>query len=315
MHSIQDSCKRWIANFLSLFTQAKSFRDNPIIGNALLNRLGLHTLRVLLAHGIFCLRQSMLFFLIDATEREQLRKQGYLLVPNVLNEAQLEDLQQAFYQADIKLHSSRQGNTLTHSRLLTPQLQAQLTNIHSIIDCPAILNRLRYASAMMLSPWFYFLRIENSHQTEQDPQKKPHADAFHPTMKAWLFLHEVTLEHGPFCYYPGSHKLSLKRLRWEYQQSLTARSSSDLYTARGSFRVSDKDRIQLGLGQEKVFTVPANTLVIANTYGFHFRGQAPDGAIRDSLWASSWRAPFLPIPFPDSQSLRAFFYKKMQQHL
>ncbi len=315
MHSIQDSCKRWIANFLSLFTQTKSFRDNPIIGNAVLNRLGLHVLRVILAHGIFWFRQNILFFLVDSAERRQLRNQGYLLVSDVLSETQFQDLQQAFYQADIKLHSSRQGNTLTHSRLLTPELQSQLDNIPSIIDCPAILNRLRYASAMMLSPWFYFLRIENSHQTEQDPQKKPHADAFHPTMKAWLFLHDVTLDRGPFCYYPGSHKLSLKRLRWEYQQSLSARSSNDLYTARGSFRLAEEDRIQLGLGEEKVFTVPANTLIIANTFGFHFRGQAPNGAIRDALWASSWRAPFLPLPLPDSQSLRAFFYKKMQQHL
>ena len=126
MHSIQDSCKRWIANFLSLFTQAKSCRDNPIIGNPMLNRLGLHVLRVILAHGIFWLRQNMLFFLVDSAERRQLRSQGYLRLSDVLSDNQFQDLDSAFYHSDIELHGSRQGTTLTLPRLLTPPIQNKL---------------------------------------------------------------------------------------------------------------------------------------------------------------------------------------------
>jgi hypothetical protein len=328
LRSTLDTGKQWIANFFALFTQAKSFQDNPIIGSPRLNRLGLHILRVILAHGIFRLRQAFLLFLISTDERRAFHRDGFLLVTNVLPPKEFKQLQQSFEHPAVKLHSSRQGDTLTHSQLLSPQLQSQITTIQSILRQPALLNRLRYASGMLLSPWFYFLRIENHlknpaaqqpstglQKIPNDPQKMAHADAFHPTMKAWLFLHDVSAEQGPFCYYPASHKLTVKRLRWEYQQSLIASKTDNRYTARGSFRLDDSGRKNLTPHQPKSFTVPANSLIIANTFGFHFRGNAAQGSTRDALWASSWRAPFLPLPLPDSQKLRAFFYKKMQQHL
>ncbi len=44
----------------ALFTGAKSFRDNPVIGNPLLNKLGLHVIRILMSHGVMNLRMWML---------------------------------------------------------------------------------------------------------------------------------------------------------------------------------------------------------------------------------------------------------------
>ena len=73
-----NSCKRWIGHFFALFTQAKSFRDNPLIGNRLLNRMGLHVIRIVIAHGFFWLRQQLLFYLVTTEERQQLRRQGFL---------------------------------------------------------------------------------------------------------------------------------------------------------------------------------------------------------------------------------------------
>lgn len=325
MRSMLNSCLRWITDFFALFTQAKSFKDNAIIGNSLLNRLGLHILRLIIAHSFFYLRQQSLFFLISRDERQQLRQQGFLLIPNALDQQSFTALSTAFDQvitndmSDLQLPNkaaiSRQGDTVSHAQLLVPELQ-QLTGITAILNSPAILNRLRYASGTLLSPWFYFLRIKNTRlQGEQDPQKTAHADAFHPTMKAWLFTHEVSSENGPFCYYPGSHRLSLKRIRWEYRQSLLAKTSTNRYTARGSFRLSEADRETLDLAPMQQFTVPANSLIVANTYGFHCRGKAAADAQRDSLWASAWRAPFIPLPLPDNKRLRAFFYRKMQNKL
>lgn len=317
MRSDDNSFSAWIRNFFALFTQAKSFRDNPVIGSTLLNRLGLHVVRVCLAHTFFWLRQQMLCFLISKPERQQLRRDGFLLIENVLDNGELETLtgctRNALAGGDA---GSRQGDTLTELDLITPIPQPQTEYLHAILRKPALLNRLRYASGTCLTPWYYYMRIRNAAiDGPQDPQKTPHADAFHPTMKAWLFLHAVEADGGPFCYHPGSHRLTLKRLRWEYRQSLRAGTSDNLYTSRGSFRLGNEDLHYLGLAPLRTLTVPANTLLIANTYGFHCRGPAAAGAERTSLWASAWRAPFIPFPLPDALSIRKFFDRQMRSKL
>jgi hypothetical protein len=40
--------------------------------------------------------------------------------------------------------------------------------------------------------------------------------------------------------------------------------------------------------------VPANTLVVADTCGFHARGSSEGSALRVELWAFARRTPFLP---------------------
>src|SRR5437016_4485285 len=70
-----------------------------------------------------------------------------------------------------------------------------------------------------------------------DPQTALHADTFHPTVKAWLFLTDVAADAGPFTYVPGSHLLTAQRLAWERRMSLAARRSPDADTREGSFRI------------------------------------------------------------------------------
>jgi hypothetical protein len=45
---------------VQLFGTAKSFRDNPLIGSTLLNRLGLHAGRLVAAHALNRLRLGLL---------------------------------------------------------------------------------------------------------------------------------------------------------------------------------------------------------------------------------------------------------------
>src|SRR5204862_7784170 len=69
-----------------------------------------------------------------------------------------------------------------------------------------------------------------------DPQTLLHADTFHPTLKAWLFLTDVAEDAGPFTYVPGSHRLTSERLAWERRMSLAAPLSRDSEIRQGSFR-------------------------------------------------------------------------------
>jgi len=50
----------------------------------------------------------------------------------------------------------------------------------------------------------------------------------------------------------------------------------------------------MGLAPAEAFAVPANTLVVADTVGFHARGPASRPGERVELWSYARRNPFLP---------------------
>ncbi|HEX7741146.1 MAG TPA: phytanoyl-CoA dioxygenase family protein, partial [Sphingobium sp.] len=136
-----------------------------------------------------------------------------------------------------------------------------------------------------------------------DPQLKLHADTFYPAMKAWYFLEDVPLESGPFSYVRGSHRLTPERLRWEKSRSLTARDGDCRLSARGSLRIAEGELAGLGLPAPTAFAVPANTLIIADTFGFHARTPAAGSDARVEIWAYSRRNPYRPFRGFDLWSL------------
>jgi hypothetical protein len=123
---------------------------------------------------------------------------------------------------------------------------------------------------------------------EHDQNLDPHTDTFHATTKGWLFMHDVPVDGGPFCYAPGSHHLLNRwRLSLEYRRSLNAPEQN------GSWRLSHAEMEAAGI-DVRPFPVRANTLVIANTAGFHARGGCREGVTRDSIHFSCRVSPFLP---------------------
>jgi len=121
------------------------------------------------------------------------------------------------------------------------------------------------------------------------------ADTFHPTAKAWLFLTDVAEEDGPFVYVPGSHRLTQARLDWEQRMSVAVSAGAgDGNTRHGSFRISVDMIEQLGLPPPMKLPVPANTLVVADTFGFHARGGSMRPSSRVEVWGFARRSPFLP---------------------
>ena len=65
--------------FVELFTWAKSFRQNPIIGSYWLNRCGLHVARVVIAHALFRFRLLLLAPLVPAADRQEFLRNGFIL--------------------------------------------------------------------------------------------------------------------------------------------------------------------------------------------------------------------------------------------
>ena len=138
--------------------------------------------------------------------------------------------------------------------------------------------------------------LRHAHDGAPDPQTALHADTFHPTVKAWLFLMDVAADAGPFTYVPGSHRLTSERLAWERRMSLAAPSSRDPEIRQGSFRIDPAELAALGLPEPRAFAVPANTLIVADTFGFHARGPSAGRSVRVEIWAYGRRSPFVPWP-------------------
>ncbi len=301
----------WPIWFLALFTQANSFKANPIIGNHTLNRMGLHVVRLVLAHTVMKLRWFLLMGLMGRAERKSFHRDGYLKVEKLLSDAELEALKDEVNGADSPARECIQGDTLTHRIFLDNRTLKKMPVTRRFLSDPEVIDRLMYAAGKNCRPLFYIQAIKNGFGKKgKDPQKNLHADTFHPSMKAWFFLEDVPTSKGPFNFVPGSTRLTWKRIKWEYARSKQAATMQDGYSEKGSFRFNSDDLEALGLPAPEAFTVPANTLVIGNTYGVHCRGQAEAGAKRIEIWAYSRFNPFNPWP-----GLGLPFYSRIEYSL
>ena len=285
---------------LALLTPAKSFRDNPVIGSRLLNTLGLHLVRIVIARAFVWLRWLLLAPMVSRQTRQAFHRDGFLVIENAISAEAIFAIREEIKSHQGETRQMIQGDTATQRFLLDAENLADKPILASTIAETGFRRPLRYAAASMNPPLLYIQRIRNGILGKKpDPQKNMHADTFHPTMKAWLFLEDVTAEKGPFTYVRGSNRMTWKRLKWEYIRSLTARKKPDGYSEKGSFRATEEDLKQMGLPAPEGISAKAGTLVIADTNGFHGRGQAIEGQSRLEIWAYSRPTPFNPLPgFP-----------------
>ena len=301
----------WLLQVLHV---SKSFEQNPIIGSRLLNRLGLHVLRVVLAHAITQMRWVLLAPLLSREQRRLFREQGYLMLTDFLpaNQFVVLDDEVRNYRGEVR--ECIQGDTQTHRTLLDDQALRDLPACRALIHDRRYRRVLQWAAVRYGQPLIFIERVRNGFVSDggSDPQKDLHADTFHPTMKAWLYLDDVTEANGPFAYVPGSNRLTWRRLAWEYRQSVQGRDLPDRYSRRGSLRLTEQDRQAFGLPEPRRFAVPANTLVVANTFGFHARSPADKGSSRLAIYADSRTNPFNPWPGLDLHGSNQLKYRALQ---
>jgi hypothetical protein len=281
--------------FLQLFSGAKSFRDNPFIGSKRLNRLGLHGVRVRAAHALARSRRARLARHVDPADRAQFEEQGFVAIADFLPADLFARMRQSLLERHFPAREMLQGDTITRRMAVDPEMLRAVPGLAEALATPRLQALLRYVASDAGAPLFYIQSIL-SHVVDAppDPQEALHADTFHPTMKAWLFLTDVAEDEGPFTYVPGSHRLTPERLAWEEAHALQAPEGVDHLSARGSMRVRVGELPGLGLPAPRHLAVRANTLVVADTCGFHARGPSVRPTTRVELWAYSRRNPYLP---------------------
>lgn len=283
----------WLAQ---LPTAAKSFEGNPLIGSRQLNRWGLHTARVALAYRLAAARRRRLAGLVSAEDKASFDRDGFVIRRDFLPDEGFAALLSQLKAYRGPLREITEGDTLMRKVALDRRTLAALPALGAVLSSPAWRGLIRYAGARDAEPvvWVQSL-LRHACAGPEDPQTRLHADTFHPTVKAWLFLTDVAAQEGPFTYVPGSHRLTRERLAWERRMSLEARGSADAETRQGSFRIAPAELAGLGLPSPRALAVPANTLVVADTFGFHARGPSASASMRVEVWAYGRRCPFLPF--------------------
>jgi hypothetical protein len=160
------------------------------------------------------------------------------------------------------------------------------------------MHRLTLALFGMVNNPMRYFTYELRHGPEADlpdSQKETHRDTFHHTYKLWYFTEDVTLDSGPFEYCAGSHLSTAARLKWEYRRSVRA-SSRETPFRGGAFRASDDELQTMHYAPLQPVCVRANSLVIADTRGFHRRGFASPGTTRCGIFGYFRPWAFWPLP-------------------
>lgn len=279
---------------LALATGAKSFADNPILGSERLNRRGLHVARLKLAHRLAWWRRRRLALAVPHEWREQFDRDGYVEVRDFLPADLFDAFREAILTRDFESRQQQQGDTITRRVAIGPRLIRQVPLLRELLECRRWRSLLAYVGSTKSEPLYYIQTIVTGHVDDTpDPQLELHSDTFHPSLKAWLFLTDVTDDQAPLTYVAGSHRLTSERLAWEQERSVLIKQS-DRLSQRGSLRIANSELGALRLPPPKRFAVPANTLVAIDTCGFHARGSADRPTVRVEIWAYSRRSPFIP---------------------
>ncbi|WP_158513258.1 hypothetical protein [Francisella uliginis] len=254
-----------------------------------------------------------LFWLLDKDNRKEFRQKGYLFFENILNQKDYEIIKKMVYSDKFGEHFIKEGSTLVKRHYVSSEILKKIEN-------KKLKKLLKYISSVGSYPLMGFESVCQSKQSTKvkDTQSNWHRDTFHPCVKGWLYFNDVDSNNGSFEYLEGSHKLTLKRIIWEYKESLLAcKNHSRGYD--GAFRISENDiKRSFKLNKSVTCKVPEGTLVVANVFGFHRRGDVSlrgSEVSRSSLWFQARSYPFSPFPLRALSGVRTYIaqsYRKRE---
>ena len=151
-------------NFLfstfSIFTGAKSFEKNPVIGNSYLNQRGLHLFRMKTAHWIASLHRSALSRDVKRQYQEQYDKHGYVCIENYLPADAFSMLQKNIMSDQWNRLDMNQGGVITRRVLLDAgSLPRDLGRQRRQGDAPGAVARARGLREGRQSPQHWHLTL------------------------------------------------------------------------------------------------------------------------------------------------------------
>jgi hypothetical protein len=263
------------------------FSDKKTIDNRALNLLGVQVIRSIAARMVYNRRS----FPVDnklQDKLEELEREGMVTWPDFLSPDDFDAVQRECLDLVAKdggLPSRKFGpNTVGRVGVAgTNQLglffaDRRLQNLLEMAERRPLGDLSRIACLERL--------IQGPAEDSVDPESELHSDIFFTSHKVWFYLSDVRPESGPFAFVKRSHLLTPQRLYSIYKESCTRAIG-----ANPSRRISLPEKTRIG--DETVVTCRKNTLVVANTCGYHRRVQGMPGGERISLHFQLRTNPFV----------------------
>lgn len=295
---IKQNPLKFTRDLVGIVVGEKSFEKNRLLADPLLNEKGLHQQRVVWVHKLANWRRKKLIQMVDAQDAAFFEKNGYIVKENFLAEHEFAQLKDELLSTTLNTREMLQGNTVSRRMSLDAVDVKHLPMAQKFLKNQDWTHLLNLISGFKVQPMNYVQVIfAKINAQEPDPQTHFHSDTFYSSAKAWLFLSDVDDSIGPFMYVPGSHRADAKRLHWEYVKSVEVAKNQNVdgLSRRGSFRITPQQLKEFGFAEPIKFNVKANTLLIADTFGFHARGESASSATRAEIWAYARRNPMIPF--------------------
>jgi hypothetical protein len=299
MASITGILKRRLRS-LPIF-RAFTYRVPPYLtGSVMGNRLGLQVLRLTGKHIAWKLRKAQtsteIREYIDTLDRD-----GVLVIPDFLSQEKFKRVKEECEAIKLNLPFESFRKVDNGSlQVANYDMVSEGDNNSAIREClqaNPLIQRIAgtvIRRKILSNPTVRFSiyrKIRNGEQiVDNDIESVLHADLHTPTVKAFYYVGEIDQSNGAFVYVKGSHRLTLNRIRHEYEISLLTakmkrgeRIPQELLSIKGpNQRVRISDQHLQGM-QETTICGKANTLVIANNMGFHKRGTFTGETSRETL--------------------------------
>lgn len=274
------------------------FSEDKIVRNRMLNLLGCQVFRVIVAETLVRLRRLRLCGRMSS-EALALLRDGIVVIPQFLDESDFiavveegQHAEQDFFKQQAepdKFGIARQKISIRKCPERFPEA------IRTMLGCAKLINVVKASEGWSSRDSFTnkdtaltYERIEQlldpglpvvDHVLDASPGDL-HTDTFHTVTKAFLTLNDITLENSPYTYVFGSNRLSLRRLVWEYHNSIRP---EQIISPNYLNRVWPDEQIKLGVNDKQI-KVNSNSLIITNTFGLHHRGSMTrKGAVRKML--------------------------------
>lgn len=276
----------------ALKAASRVFTADKVIENRLLNVLGAQVLRTVIARAMHLSRSTTIAF-PHRPLREALDRDGVLVWPAFLSQERFDALARECEQlADdpSRMQSRMSGPNACRKALVRDSGEDATRELRRFLDEDRLRNLLQAAERRDVGNLLDVAEIEDLVQgtagSGEDPQSQWHSDIFFASHKAWFYLTDVTLAHGPLAFVSGSHRLSLPQLASEYAHSTSLGPGVD---RSRRIRPAEMEALK---ARERIIEVARNTLVVANTCGYHRRLQGEEGRRRLSIHIELRANPF-----------------------
>ena len=269
------------------------FSDDYVVENKVVNLFGGQVVRYILAKVVYAFR-GIIFSWNKNELNDELKKNGIVTIKDFLSPSDYKLLLDEFEALkNIGVHEPIVDGDTTCDRYTLDKSNVEQFSIlnNKIILSPELVEILEYAERRTFAtPKIWCDSVINGDQAVgEDSQKVLHTDNFFLTHKVWFFLDDVTIDDGPLCVVPKTHKFNFKRVVFEYINSLNYDKVEQV-----AWRVVGKwNSFMRPVLVSSI--VKGNTIVIANTHAYHRRGDALPGKTRRQIHYRIRSAPFTNI--------------------